>query len=179
VRIRGDGIIDIRRDTHGVRHVSASTEPDLYRGLGFCHARDRGLQMLITRVIGRGRAAEILADTDDMLRIDRFFRRLGLADDALAEVDRIDIALACYRRVLRRERCDPPPPPGAACSAIGPSRGRRPTRSFVRASPATSRSRNRKATSSGCSSRWCKPESLVPISMSSSPDYSPSSTKGC
>jgi len=90
VRIRGDADITIRRDEHGIRHVTATNERDLYRGLGFCHARDRGLQMLLTRVIARGRAAEILADTDDMLRIDRFFRRLGLADDALAEATRID-----------------------------------------------------------------------------------------
>ncbi|HET9063815.1 MAG TPA: penicillin acylase family protein, partial [Candidatus Binatia bacterium] len=86
----GDTAIEIRRDEHGVRHVSASSERDLYRGLGFCHARDRGLQMLLTRIVGRGRAAELLADSDDMLRVDRFFRRLGLGDDAAAEVERID-----------------------------------------------------------------------------------------
>jgi len=90
VRIRGDGPIEIRRDEHGIRHVSASSESDLYRGLGFCHARDRGLQMLLTRILGRGRAAELLADSDDMVRIDRFFRRLALGDDATAEVERID-----------------------------------------------------------------------------------------
>ncbi|HET9063076.1 MAG TPA: penicillin acylase family protein, partial [Candidatus Binatia bacterium] len=90
MRIRGDTAIEIRRDEHGVRHVSASSERDLYRGLGFCHARDRGLQMLLTRILGRGRAAELLADSDDMLRIDRFFRRLALGDDAAAEVERID-----------------------------------------------------------------------------------------
>jgi penicillin amidase len=90
VRIRGDAVIDLRRDAHGIRHVSASSERDLYRGLGFCHARDRGLQMLLTRILGRGRAAELLADTDDMVRIDRFFRRLGLADDAHAEGTRLD-----------------------------------------------------------------------------------------
>jgi penicillin amidase len=90
LRIRGDTAIEIRRDEHGVRHVSASSERDLYRGLGFCHARDRGMQMLLTRILGRGRAAELLADSDDMLRIDRFFRRLGLGADAAAEVGRID-----------------------------------------------------------------------------------------
>jgi penicillin amidase len=92
VRIRGDAVIDVRRDGHGIRHVSASSEPDLYRGLGFCHARDRGLQMLLTRILGRGRAAELLADGEDMLRIDRFFRRLALGDDANAEGERIDAA---------------------------------------------------------------------------------------
>jgi penicillin amidase len=90
VRIRGDAFIHIRRDENGVRHVSASSERDLYRGFGFCHARDRGLQMLLTRIVGSGRAAELLADTEDMVSIDRFFRRLGLADDAPSEVARID-----------------------------------------------------------------------------------------
>jgi len=90
MRIRGDASIEIRRDVHGIRHVVATTDRDLYRGLGFCHGRDRSLQMLLTRILGSGRASEILADTEDSLRIDRFFRRLGLVDDASAEVARVD-----------------------------------------------------------------------------------------
>lgn len=90
MRIRGEAIIDVRRDEHGTRRVNATNERDLYRGLGFCHARDRGLQMLLTRIVARGRVAELLKDDDETLRSDCFFRRLALGADAQAEAACID-----------------------------------------------------------------------------------------
>jgi penicillin amidase len=80
--------LDISLDTNGVRHVTAANETDLYRGLGYCHARDRALQMLLVRILGRGRGSEILEASDDMLRIDQFFRRLNLAEGAAQELER-------------------------------------------------------------------------------------------
>ena len=50
-----DGI-QIWRDHHGVAHVEAAIEPDLYWGQGFVHATDRGLQILLMRILGQGRA---------------------------------------------------------------------------------------------------------------------------
>ena len=82
--------LDISRDKNGVRHVNAATETDLYRGLGYCHARDRGLQMLLVRILGRGRGSEILDASDEMLGIDRFFRRLNLGEGAEEELTRCD-----------------------------------------------------------------------------------------
>jgi penicillin G amidase len=84
--LAGERQIPIKRDQHGVPHVYAQTEADLYRGVGHCHAVDRGLQMLLTRIIGQGRASEILDASDDMLRLDRFFRRLNLAAGAEEEM---------------------------------------------------------------------------------------------
>jgi len=52
--IRGDKTIAIIRDAHGVPHVQASSEPDLYRGLGYCHGVDRALQMLVVAHLGAG-----------------------------------------------------------------------------------------------------------------------------
>ena len=86
----GECQVPIKRDAHGVPHVYAQTEPDLYRGIGNCHGTDRGLQMLLTRIIGQGRASEILDASDDMLRLDRFFRRLNLCAGADEEVSKID-----------------------------------------------------------------------------------------
>ncbi len=93
----GDGPIRIARDAHGVPHISAASEADLYRGLGFCHGTDRALQILLTRILARGRASELLRASADMLALDRFFRRLNLGGDAEAEVAKVppaDRALA-------------------------------------------------------------------------------------
>jgi penicillin amidase len=69
--------------------VSAATEADMYRGLGWWHGRDRPLQMLLTRLAGRGRLAEHLGDDEDLVATDIAFRRLDLAGDAAAEAERI------------------------------------------------------------------------------------------
>jgi penicillin amidase len=79
LNLRGDGVVSIARDAHGVAHVRASTEADLYRGLGACHATDRALQLLLVRILARGRSSELLDASDEMLRIDRFFRRVNFA----------------------------------------------------------------------------------------------------
>jgi penicillin amidase len=84
--LAGERQVPIKRDEHGIPHVYAQTEPDLYRGIGNCHGFDRGMQMLLTRIIGQGRASEILDSSDDMLRLDRFFRRLNLPAGIEAEL---------------------------------------------------------------------------------------------
>ena len=85
--LSGDGPIDIRRDAGGVPHVRAATEADVLRGLGHCHGVDRGLQLVLTRIIGQGRAAEILEGGEDMVAMDMFFRRIGMASGAEAHVE--------------------------------------------------------------------------------------------
>lgn len=90
--ICGEGTITIVRDAHGVPHVRASSESDLYRGLGYCHGVDRALQMLLVRILAQGRGSECLDASEEMLRLDRFFRRLGLGGDAAAEVAKIPAA---------------------------------------------------------------------------------------
>ncbi len=87
--IRGEAEIVIRRDEHGVPHVHASTEADLYRGVGYCHARDRGMQMLLMRILAQGRACELLQDSDEMLAVDSFFRRMNFGADAAEEAAQI------------------------------------------------------------------------------------------
>ena len=65
------------RDEHGIPQIVADDITGLYWGMGYCHAMDRGLQMLIMRILGRGRAAELLDGSDDMVEADRFFRRMN------------------------------------------------------------------------------------------------------
>src|SRR5213593_760164 len=79
------GAIRIERDDEGVAHVTAPGLEDVHLGLGFCHARDRGLQMLLVRILGRGQACEQLEDSDQMLELDRYFRRWNLYGAAAQE----------------------------------------------------------------------------------------------
>ena len=90
--LRGDDEIDIRRDGAGVPRVRARTQADVLRGLGHCHGTDRALQLVITRIIGQGRAAEILEPSDEMVEIDRFFRRVDLAGGTQAQIDSMSAA---------------------------------------------------------------------------------------
>lgn len=65
----------LERDDRGVVHVRAEREPELYRGMGYAHAFDRPLQLLMMRILGQGRAAEIL--DAGLVDTDRFFRRMN------------------------------------------------------------------------------------------------------
>jgi penicillin G amidase len=70
---------EIYRDAAGVPHIEAASLPDLLWGMGYVHALDRGLQLLMMRILGQGRVSEILAANDESLAIDTFFRRLNWA----------------------------------------------------------------------------------------------------
>jgi len=77
--------VALERDEHGVPHITSPNLEGVQFGLGFCHARDRGLQMLLVRSLGSGRACEQLLDTEEMLELDRYFRRWNLGGDASRE----------------------------------------------------------------------------------------------
>ncbi len=81
--------VRIWRDRHGIPHVEAPDESGLYWGQGYAHAVDRGMQMLLMRIVGQGRVSEFLDSSDASLAIDLFFRRMNGAQqppplDALA-----------------------------------------------------------------------------------------------
>ena len=46
------------RDEHGIPQIAADDIAGLYWGMGYCHAMDRGMQLLIMRILGQGRAAD-------------------------------------------------------------------------------------------------------------------------
>jgi len=84
-----DERVTIARDEHGVPHVEAKAEVDLYWGLGYCHALDRSLQLLLMRILGNGQACEHLDDTKEMLAIDTFFRRMNWHGELEVEARRL------------------------------------------------------------------------------------------
>ena len=92
VTLTGDAAITITRDAAGIPQVRATTEADLYRGLGWCHGHDRAIQLVLTRLAGRGRMAEHLRGGEELVEIDRTFRRLGLHVDLADEVAKLEPA---------------------------------------------------------------------------------------
>lgn len=67
----------IKRHKNGVPHIFAEDEQALNYGIGYAHGKDRGMQILMMRILGQGRAGELLAANDETLEIDRFFRRMN------------------------------------------------------------------------------------------------------
>ncbi len=69
------GPVLLHRDSHGVIHLRARHIDDVHWALGYCHAMDRGLQILLTRIVGRGEVSRWLDGSEAGLKIDLFFRR--------------------------------------------------------------------------------------------------------
>jgi penicillin amidase len=77
--------IEIARTEHGVMKLWADDDLGLARGLGFAHAQDRLVQMVLVRLVGQGRLCECLINDNDALEIDIFMREMGLARYAKVE----------------------------------------------------------------------------------------------
>lgn len=69
--------IRVERDETGVPHIIADSKQDAVYGLGYIHAADRGLQMLMMRILGQGRASECLDSNEELLHADLFFRKMN------------------------------------------------------------------------------------------------------
>jgi penicillin G amidase len=82
--------LHIFRDKNGTPHVEAETTNDMYWGQGFVHARDRGVQMLMMRILGQGRLCELLNDSDESLGIDKFFRQMNWHSNLEREFDKLE-----------------------------------------------------------------------------------------
>jgi len=82
--------VTLSRDEHGVVHVDAADDEGLYWGMGYAHALDRGMQMLLMRIIGQGRTAECLRDSEETVEVDRFFRRMNWGGNMDAQVEALD-----------------------------------------------------------------------------------------
>ena len=70
--------IQVARDKAGVPNISAGNFLDALYGLGYVHARDRLTQILFSRAVAIGRAAERIANKPELIETDRFFRKIGL-----------------------------------------------------------------------------------------------------
>lgn len=77
MKIKATSKIVIERITGGIPLIKADCESDMYYGLGYCHAVDRGMQMMVMKILGTGTASEHLSGDNDMLEIDKFFRKMN------------------------------------------------------------------------------------------------------
>jgi penicillin amidase len=80
--------VEVVRDKHGVPHVYAQNEADLWRAQGWLHAQDRMWQMEQARRIASGRLAELFGAP--ALDADRFCRIIGFRRAAEAELAALD-----------------------------------------------------------------------------------------
>lgn len=105
-----DGPVRLARNAHGIPEIDARSPADLALGLGWVHARDRQLQVLLTRSLLRGRAAEQLAGDPALVAIDRFMRRLDLLPDPDAQVAALEapahLQLTAYAEGFNRGLTD-------------------------------------------------------------------------
>jgi len=82
----------IWRDRQGVCHVDGKDREEAFELMGYAHGRDRGMQMLLMRILGQGRTSELLDASDEMLEIDKFFRRMNWAGSTSLEADKFSAA---------------------------------------------------------------------------------------
>jgi penicillin amidase len=68
--------VTVTRDTHGVAHIQASNEHDLFMAQGFIHAQDRLFQMDSGRRQASGRLSEVFGEI--AVNQDKYFRTLLL-----------------------------------------------------------------------------------------------------
>lgn len=94
--------IDVFRDDHGVFHIEADSQQDWCYALGHCHALDRTLPMVLMSIIGQGRGCELLEDSEEMLHLDRMFRRINLYHGTQSQIDE----LSPHHRKLTQSYCD-------------------------------------------------------------------------
>ena len=86
LKFQGESV-ELNRDKNGVVHISAESESGAYFGLGWAHANDRMVQMMLVRLIALGEASENLKATDELIALDTFMRKINFRDDAKAQVD--------------------------------------------------------------------------------------------
>ncbi|MFH2065621.1 MAG: penicillin acylase family protein [Pseudomonadota bacterium] len=80
---------NIWRDKNGVCHVEGMNKIAVFELMGYAHGKDRGMQILLMRILGQGRVSEILDSSDEMLAIDTFFRRMNWTGDTRAQLERL------------------------------------------------------------------------------------------
>lgn len=70
--------VKIYTNEHGIPHIIASNEDDLFFAMGYIHAKDRLWQMDIARRTAEGKLSEIFGKRT--LLVDKFMRGLGIRD---------------------------------------------------------------------------------------------------
>lgn len=87
ISLQGINPISIQRNNNGIPHISCSNNHDFVMALGYCHAMDRGIQMMMFKTLGQGNAARDFEGSEEMIAIDRFFRRMNWKNVSQQSID--------------------------------------------------------------------------------------------
>ena len=79
-------VVKLRRLESGVIDIRAENAIDLQKGLGYVHAVDRLMQMLATRIVGRGELTKYFLDTEEGYAVDFLVRKLGFRKDVTQDL---------------------------------------------------------------------------------------------
>ncbi|MFK5856346.1 MAG: penicillin acylase family protein, partial [Bacteroidota bacterium] len=90
MKLNATNEITIERIEGGIPLVKATCESDMYYGIGYCHAMDRGMQMMMMKILGTGTASAHLSGDDEMLEIDKFFRRMNWHNNVADEIQKLN-----------------------------------------------------------------------------------------
>ena len=82
--------VELARTADGVVQLWAVDDVALAAGLGFTHASDRLVQMMLVRLIGQGRLSECLQSNNETLAIDIFARDMGIQRNAIEDVANLE-----------------------------------------------------------------------------------------
>ncbi|GMW00995.1 MAG: hypothetical protein AMXMBFR84_21320 [Candidatus Hydrogenedentota bacterium] len=84
------GEVEVLRDGHGVPHIYAGSQRDLFFAQGFVQAQDRFWQMDLFRRYGRGTIGELVGRREEIVTQDIYYRTIGLYRSAEEEVRLLD-----------------------------------------------------------------------------------------
>ncbi len=87
---RNNNNILIERNKYGIPEITANNIVDASYAIGFVHANDRQMHIMLTRVLLEGKASEKLADEPGLIEIDRFMRRMNFLPNMQKEVEKLE-----------------------------------------------------------------------------------------
>lgn len=83
------GKVVVKRNSHGIPELKAEHFIDLCYGIGWVHACDRQLQILLMRILLKGQASEHLKNDPELIEIDKYMRWMNFLPDGDSEVARL------------------------------------------------------------------------------------------
>ncbi len=83
------GNVKIQRMADGFPRIESDEPIDLHYGLGYIHGHDRQMQMWLMKIIGRGKASELLKADEELIELDKFMRWINLGGDTADEVQHV------------------------------------------------------------------------------------------
>lgn len=88
--------VTLSRTPEGVIRIASNNMEEFNMAMGFCHAHDRQVQMMLVRTIAQGRLSECLQANDETLEIDIFMREMALYREAQKEVENLSPTAAKF-----------------------------------------------------------------------------------